>query len=64
MATSAFLRFDLETSRYTYNFISVKFIHCNWLYTVTAIGEIAIGHEKVFVRRIEGITKRLSMFNP
>ena len=30
----------------------------------TAIGEIAIGHEKVFVGRIEGITKRLSMFNP
>ncbi|MEK4670632.1 Imm3 family immunity protein [Niallia sp. FSL R7-0271] len=30
----------------------------------TAIGEIAICHEKVFVRRIEGITRRLSMFNP
>lgn len=30
----------------------------------TAIGEIAIGHDKVFVGRIEGITKRLSMFNP
>ncbi|PFU01750.1 Imm3 family immunity protein [Bacillus thuringiensis] len=30
----------------------------------TAIGEIAIGHEKVFVGRIEGITKRLSMFSP
>ncbi|MEV5115325.1 Imm3 family immunity protein [Peribacillus frigoritolerans] len=30
----------------------------------TAIGEITIGHEKVFVGRIEGITKRLSMFNP
>ncbi len=30
----------------------------------TAIGEIVIGHEKVFVGRIEGITKRLSMFNP
>jgi Flp pilus assembly CpaF family ATPase len=30
----------------------------------TDIGEIAIGHEKVFVGRIEGITKRLSMFNP
>lgn len=29
----------------------------------TAIGEIAIGHEKVFVGRIEGITKRLSMYN-
>ncbi|MBT2671435.1 hypothetical protein J7E95_11470 [Streptomyces sp. ISL-14] len=29
----------------------------------TAIGEIAIGHDKVFVGRIEGITKRLSMFN-
>ena len=37
MATSAFLRFDLEPSWYTYNFISVlsvKFVHCNWLYTV------------------------------
>lgn len=30
----------------------------------TAIGEIAIGHEKVFIGRIEGITKRLSKFNP
>ncbi|KWW22259.1 MULTISPECIES: Imm3 family immunity protein [Bacillaceae] len=30
----------------------------------TAIGEIAIGHEKVYVGRIEGITKRLSMFIP
>ena len=30
----------------------------------TAIGEIAIGHEKVYIGRIEGITKRLSMFNP
>ena len=30
----------------------------------TAIGEIAIGHDKVFVGRIEVITKRLSMFNP
>ncbi|NPC93902.1 hypothetical protein HOO54_17185 [Bacillus sp. WMMC1349] len=30
----------------------------------TAIGEIAIGHDKVFVGHIEGITKRLSMFNP
>lgn len=30
----------------------------------TAIGEIAIGHEKVFVGLIEGITKRLSLFNP
>ncbi|WP_347941133.1 Imm3 family immunity protein [Peribacillus simplex] len=30
----------------------------------TAIGEIAIGHDKVFVGRIEGITKRLNMFNP
>jgi Flp pilus assembly CpaF family ATPase len=30
----------------------------------TAIGEIAIKHDKVFVGRIEGITKRLSMFNP
>jgi Flp pilus assembly CpaF family ATPase len=30
----------------------------------TAIGEIAIGHEKVFIGRIEGIIKRLSMFNP
>lgn len=30
----------------------------------TAIGEIAIGHDQVFVGRIEGITKRLSMFNP
>lgn len=30
----------------------------------TAIGEIAIGDEKVFVGRIEGIKKRLSMFNP
>ncbi|WP_427125034.1 Imm3 family immunity protein (plasmid) [Priestia megaterium] len=30
----------------------------------TAIGEIAIGHDKVFVGRIEGITKRLSMFTP
>jgi len=30
----------------------------------TAIGEIAISHDKVFIGRIEGITKRLSMFNP
>jgi len=30
----------------------------------TAIGEIAIGHEKVYIGRIAGITKRLSMFNP
>ncbi|WP_342560581.1 Imm3 family immunity protein [Psychrobacillus sp. FSL W7-1457] len=30
----------------------------------TAIGEIAIGHDKIFVGRSEGITKRLSMFNP
>jgi len=27
-----------------------------------AIGEIAIGHDKVFVGGIEGITKRLFMF--
>lgn len=30
----------------------------------TAIGEITIGHDKVFIGRIEGITKRLSMFTP
>lgn len=30
----------------------------------TAIGEIAIGHEKVYGGRIEGITKRLSLFSP
>ena len=30
----------------------------------TTIGEIAIGHDKVFIGRIEGITKRLSMFTP
>lgn len=30
----------------------------------TAIGEIAVDHHIVFVGRIEGITKRLSMFNP
>ncbi len=30
----------------------------------TAIGEIAVNHHMVFVGRIEGITKRLSMFNP
>lgn len=30
----------------------------------TAIGEIAIVHDKVFVGRMEGITKRLSVFNP
>lgn len=30
----------------------------------TAIGEIAITHEKVFIGCIEGITRRLSMFNP
>ncbi|MBY0595222.1 Imm3 family immunity protein [Bacillus bingmayongensis] len=29
----------------------------------TAIGEIAITHDNVFIGRIEGITKRLSMFN-
>ncbi|MGE7118912.1 Imm3 family immunity protein [Peribacillus sp. NPDC046944] len=29
----------------------------------TAIGEIAIKHDKVFVGRIEGITRRLSTFN-
>lgn len=30
----------------------------------TAIGEIAVDYNIVFVGRIEGITKRLSMFNP
>lgn len=30
----------------------------------TAIGEIAISHDSVFVGRIEGVTKRLSRFNP
>ena len=30
----------------------------------TTIGEIVIGHDKVFIGRIEGITKRLSMFTP
>lgn len=30
----------------------------------TAIGEIAVDYHIVFVGRIEGITKRLSMFNP
>ena len=30
----------------------------------TAIGEIIISHDKVYIGRIEGITKRLSMFNP
>lgn len=30
----------------------------------TAIGEIAVSHNIVFVGRIEGITKRLNMFNP
>jgi len=30
----------------------------------TAIGEIAVDHNIVFVGRIKGITKRLSMFNP
>ncbi|ABK85283.1 TPA: hypothetical protein QCR36_001285 [Bacillus cereus] len=30
----------------------------------TAIGEIAIGHDKVFIGLIEGITRRLSKFNP
>lgn len=30
----------------------------------TAIGEITIGHDKAFIGSIEGITKRLSMFNP
>lgn len=29
----------------------------------TAIGEIAVNHHMVFVGRIKGITKRLSMFN-
>ncbi|MED1047225.1 Imm3 family immunity protein [Bacillus mycoides] len=29
----------------------------------TAIGEIAVDHHMVFVGRIKGITKRLSMFN-
>lgn len=29
----------------------------------TAIGEIAVDHHIVFVGRIKGITKRLSMFN-
>jgi len=29
----------------------------------TAIGEIAVDHPMVFVGRIKGITKRLSMFN-
>jgi hypothetical protein len=30
----------------------------------TAIGEFIVGHDKVFVGHIEGIIKRLSMFNP
>ncbi|AGN37669.1 Imm3 family immunity protein [Bacillus paralicheniformis] len=30
----------------------------------TAIGEILIGQDKVFVGRINGITNRLSRFNP
>ncbi|WP_243523085.1 Imm3 family immunity protein [Bacillus pseudomycoides] len=30
----------------------------------TAIGEILLTHDKVFIRYIEGITKRLSKFNP
>ncbi|CAH2463214.1 Imm3 family immunity protein [Bacillus sp. S4] len=30
----------------------------------TAIGEITVDHHMVFVGSIEGITKRLSMFNP
>lgn len=30
----------------------------------TAIGEIAISHDSVYVGRIEGITKRLCKFNP
>ncbi|MED3122620.1 Imm3 family immunity protein [Bacillus wiedmannii] len=29
----------------------------------TAIGEIAVDHHMVFVGRVKGITKRLSMFN-
>ena len=29
----------------------------------TAIGEIAVNHHMVFVGRVKGITKRLSMFN-
>ncbi|MEK4522412.1 Imm3 family immunity protein [Psychrobacillus sp. FSL W7-1493] len=29
----------------------------------TAIGEITISHDKAFIGHIEGITKRLSMFN-
>lgn len=30
----------------------------------TAIGEILLTHDKVFVGRIEGIIKRLKLFNP
>ncbi|PEY43942.1 hypothetical protein CN354_01905 [Bacillus cereus] len=30
----------------------------------TAIGEILLTHDKVFIGYIEGITKRLSKFNP
>ncbi|MED4531243.1 Imm3 family immunity protein [Metabacillus fastidiosus] len=30
----------------------------------TAIGEILITHDKVFIGYVEGISKRLSMFNP
>ncbi|AZV44292.1 hypothetical protein BAOM_3683 [Peribacillus asahii] len=30
----------------------------------TAIGEILLSHDKVYIGYIEGITKRLSMFDP